>query len=167
MPLRPDPGAGRDLSLSPGPPALVAARRAWLAGDLRCLLSPQPEAAHPGAAGDPDPRSGAPWLVDAATRLLQARRQAGYGRTGSTWTDAVDRAVVLRGLRVITAWFGDGPATLGTVTAGDGATTATWEVGPAPPPGCCASRSTRTADTSAPSRSAPRSASPARRPDGA
>ena len=54
---------------------------------------------------------------------------------GTSWPDGldtkdgVDRGVVLRGLRVAAAWLGDGTPSLATVIAGDGSTTATWELG--------------------------------------
>ncbi len=124
-PLRADPDR-EEASSSP------AHRRWWLRGErgwlqVAMLLNPEPEPRIQGlrvtAVLDP-----APALVGVAQRLLAAS-------AGGGWPDdldakaEVDRSVVLRGLRVLAAWHGDGVPPLGPVIAGDGETSATWEVG--------------------------------------
>ena len=111
----------------------AAHRRWWLRGQrgwlqVAMLVSPEPEPRIQGLQITPvlDP-SGA--LIGIAERLVAASGPDGTWPAGLVAGEKVDRAVILRGLRVIAAWLGDGPASLGTVTAGDGATTATWDLG--------------------------------------
>ena len=113
----------------------TAHRRWWLRGErgwleVALLVNPEPEPRIQALRVTPvlDP---SPALVDAATRLLAAA-ETGAWPDGLEAADGVARGAVLRGLRVIAAWLGDGPATLGLPTGGDGATTATWELGDSP-----------------------------------
>jgi hypothetical protein len=111
----------------------AAHRRWWLRGEhgwlqVAILLSPEPEPRIQGLriTSVLDPSEA---LTAIAQRLVAASGPGGVWPAGLEAGDKVDRDVVLRGLRVIAAWLGDGPASLGTVTAGDGATTATWDLG--------------------------------------
>lgn len=108
----------------------AAHRRWWLRGErgwlqLALLVSPEPQPRIQVMRVTPilDPPHA---LTDAATRLLDAD---GTWPEGLAAGDKVDRPAVLRGIRVLRAWLGDGPPGLGTLTAGDGATSATWEIG--------------------------------------
>ncbi|HEX5827058.1 MAG TPA: serine hydrolase domain-containing protein [Candidatus Limnocylindrales bacterium] len=100
--------------------------RGWL--DLEVLLSPESapriQTLRVTPVVDPSPS-----LREALGRLLAAA-DGGRWPAGLPATDAVDRDLVMRGLRALLARIGTLPA--GPVTGGDGATTATWEVGPAP-----------------------------------
>jgi len=124
-PFRPD--ASRDeVSVS------AAHRRWFLRGErgwlqVMVLVSPEPEPRIQAMRVTPilDP---SPALTGVAERLLAAS-------TGGSWPDGLDskddldRSTALRGLRVLAAWAGDGTPALGTLIAGDGETTATWELG--------------------------------------
>ncbi len=110
----------------------AAHRRFWLRGErgwirVAILVSPEPEPKIQSLRVTPvlDPP---PALPDLAGRLLAAAPGGVWPADVATGAD-VDRQAVLRGLRVLAAWLGDGPAALGDVIAGDGETTATWELG--------------------------------------
>jgi hypothetical protein len=129
---------GRPLRLDPGREersTSTAHRRWWLRGErgwleVSMLVSPEPapriQALRITVVLDPSPP-----LVDAASRLLAAP-DAGTWPDGLEAADTVDRRVVIRGLRVVLAWLGDAPPVPGRVAAGDGTTTATWELGDPP-----------------------------------
>ena len=111
----------------------AAHRRWWLRGQrgwlqVAMLVSPEPEpriqGLHIAAVLDPSEA-----LTAIGRRLVEASGPGAAWPAGLEAGEKVDRAVVLRGLRVIAAWLGDGPVSLGTVTGGDGSTTATWELG--------------------------------------
>jgi CubicO group peptidase (beta-lactamase class C family) len=111
----------------------AAHRRWWLRGQrgwlyFSMLVSPEPrpriQALRVVATLDPSET-----LSDMAGRLVAASGPGGAWPDTLEAGEKVDRAVVLRGLRIIAAWLGDGPVTLGALTGGDGTTTATWELG--------------------------------------
>ena len=131
-PLRLDPDR-EERSNSP------AHRRWWLRGERGWLevgaaRQPRARAADPGAAGHARARSvaGAGRCRDAAAR---GRGRPGPGPMASRPPTRVDRGAVLRGLRVVAAWLGDGPA---DARPADGAGTArrrrpgSWATRPAP-----------------------------------
>jgi CubicO group peptidase (beta-lactamase class C family) len=110
----------------------AAHRRWWLRGErgwlrVSVLVSPEPQPRIQKVRVTPvlDP---SPELVGVAERLLAASQGTAWP-TGFEAKDEVDRSVVLRGLRVLSAWLGGGMPTLGRLIAGDGSTTATWELG--------------------------------------
>jgi hypothetical protein len=124
-PLRPEPGR-EEVSNS------AAHRSWWLRGErgwlrVAMLLSPEPEPRIQGLRLTP--------VLDASPGLAEVARRLLAGSGSGTWPAGLeakaelDRSVVLRGLRVLAAWAGEGTPELGTLVAGDGATTATWEVG--------------------------------------
>ena len=107
----------------------AAHRRWWLRGEhgwLRCALrlSPEPvpliQALAVTAVVDPSAA-----LVVAGEALVGAAGTGGWP-AGLEAGPAVDRAVVARGLAVVAAWLG--AVELGALVAGDGTTTATWEL---------------------------------------
>jgi hypothetical protein len=104
-------------------------RRWWLRGErgwLRCglRLSPEPrpliQVLAVTAVIDPSPS-----LAAAATALVGTAGTAQWP-SGLEAGPAVDRTVVARGLAVAAGWLGG--VGLGTLVAGDGTTTATWEL---------------------------------------
>jgi CubicO group peptidase (beta-lactamase class C family) len=109
-----------------------AHRRWWLRGErgwlqVTVLVSPEPEPRIQALRVTPvlDPSAA---LTGIAERLLAASADGLWPEDLDT-KDEVDRSAVLRGLRVLAAWAGDGTPAPGPVTAGDGGTTATWELG--------------------------------------
>ena len=107
----------------------AAHRRWWLRGErgwLRCGLLVSPE---------PVPRIQAfavTAVVEPSTALAAAGAALAAAAGGGGWPDglgaaeAVDRVAVTRGLSVVAAWLG--AVELGPLIAGDGTTTATWEL---------------------------------------
>jgi CubicO group peptidase (beta-lactamase class C family) len=124
-PLRPD-ASREEVSVS------AAHRRWWLRGErgwlqVTVLLSPESQPRIQALRVTPvlDPSAA---LTGIAERLLAASAGAAWPEDIDT-KDEVDRSVVLRGLRVLAAWAGEGRPELGAVIAGDGETGATWDLG--------------------------------------